>query len=196
MSRHALHYKSLEAVITQGILFYNLFTDDIQMKLQQRGDLVEIEVHFTRPDLDPDNFFQEFCVVVYSLEGHPTAHSKADLVNKDIGILTGTRLYVYGLEEVNATFYRVTDSLQSLRMLQKGRIDFSIQYYPNTQQMPKQLVFDPKFVLQSFFETLQCHNQPENIDVISAFNHALEQLINNGQYQLLVDKYYPDMVSM
>ncbi len=65
MSRHALHYESLEAVLTQGIIFYNLFTDDIQMKLLRRGDLVEIEVTFTRPELDPDNFFQEFWLVIW-----------------------------------------------------------------------------------------------------------------------------------
>ncbi len=65
MSRHALHYESLEAVLRQGIVFYNLFTDDIQMKLEQRGDLVEIEVYFTTPELDPDNFYQEFWLVIW-----------------------------------------------------------------------------------------------------------------------------------
>ncbi len=65
MSRHALYYKSLEAVLSQGILFYNLFTNDIQMKLVRGNNLVEIEIYFSRPELDPDHFYQEFWLVIW-----------------------------------------------------------------------------------------------------------------------------------
>ncbi len=65
MARHVMHYKSLEAVLEQGILFYNLFTSDIQMKLVRQQKIVSIEIEFTRPELDPDHFYQEFWMVIW-----------------------------------------------------------------------------------------------------------------------------------
>ena len=65
MARHSLHYDSLEAVLRQGIQFYNLFTDDIQMTMEQRGNMVEFKIEFARPELDPDYFFQEFWMIIW-----------------------------------------------------------------------------------------------------------------------------------
>ncbi|MEH6579388.1 MAG: AraC family transcriptional regulator [Amphritea sp.] len=65
MARHSLHYESLEAVLRQGIHFYNLFTDDIQMQLVPQGDMVTLEIEFTQPELDPDHFYQEFWMVIW-----------------------------------------------------------------------------------------------------------------------------------
>lgn len=65
MARHVLHYDSLEAVLRQGILFYNLFTDDIRMELVRQKDTVVLEVVFAHPELDPDHFYQEFWLVIW-----------------------------------------------------------------------------------------------------------------------------------
>lgn len=65
MTRHALHYESLQAVLEQGIHFYNLFTNDIQMRLIQRGHNVEFIANFTHPEADPDHFYQEFWLVIW-----------------------------------------------------------------------------------------------------------------------------------
>lgn len=65
MARHSLHYNSLGAVLRQGILFYNLFTDDIQMILEQQGDRVVLGVEFSKPELDPDYFFREFWLIIW-----------------------------------------------------------------------------------------------------------------------------------
>jgi AraC-like DNA-binding protein len=65
MARHALHYESLQAVLEQGIHFYNLFTDDIQMSLVCCGDLVELKADFKNPHLDPEHFYQEFWLVIW-----------------------------------------------------------------------------------------------------------------------------------
>lgn len=65
MSRHAMHYDSLEAVLEQGIVFYNLFTDDIEMKLDRQPKTTSFEIKFNRPDFDPDHFYQEFWMVIW-----------------------------------------------------------------------------------------------------------------------------------
>jgi len=65
MARHVMHYKSLEAVLEQGILFYNLFTSDIQMRLVHQQKMISIEIEFTCPELDPDHFYQEFWMVIW-----------------------------------------------------------------------------------------------------------------------------------
>jgi len=65
MANYALHYKSLEKVIEQGVSFYNLVTDDIQMKLVRRGGLAELECNFLHPERDPNHFFLEFWLIIW-----------------------------------------------------------------------------------------------------------------------------------
>jgi len=65
MARHVLHYESLEAILRQGIAFYNLFTDDIKMTLVIQGDTATLEAKFNHREYDPDHFFQEFWLVIW-----------------------------------------------------------------------------------------------------------------------------------
>jgi AraC-like DNA-binding protein len=65
MARHVLHYKSLEKMLKQGISFYNLVTDDIQMKLVKSGDFAELEFIFSHPERDPNHFFLEFWLIIW-----------------------------------------------------------------------------------------------------------------------------------
>jgi AraC-like DNA-binding protein len=65
MARHVLHYKSLGEMLKQGISFYNLVTDDIQMKLVKNGDFAELEFIFLHPERDPNHFFLEFWLIIW-----------------------------------------------------------------------------------------------------------------------------------
>ncbi|NQY88932.1 MAG: AraC family transcriptional regulator [Colwellia sp.] len=65
MAHHVFHYKSLEKMLEQGISFYNLVTDDIQMKLVRRGDFAELEFFFAHPEQDPNHFFLEFWLIIW-----------------------------------------------------------------------------------------------------------------------------------
>ena len=65
MARHVLNYQSLEKMLEQGIIFYNLVTNDIQMKLVKSGELAEIEFTFKHPELDPNHFFLEFWLIIW-----------------------------------------------------------------------------------------------------------------------------------
>jgi len=65
MARHVLHYRTLGAMLEQGVHFYNLFTDDIRMQLMRRGRMAELEITFSRPELDPDGFYRDFWLVIW-----------------------------------------------------------------------------------------------------------------------------------
>ena len=65
MARHVLHYKSLENMLEQGISFYNLVTDDLQMKLLRSGDFAELAFTFPHPERDPQHFFLEFWLIIW-----------------------------------------------------------------------------------------------------------------------------------
>ena len=65
MARHVLHYKSLENMLEQGISFYNLVTDDLQMKLLRSGDFAELAFIFPHPERDPNHFFLEFWLIIW-----------------------------------------------------------------------------------------------------------------------------------
>ncbi|MCL4748207.1 MAG: helix-turn-helix transcriptional regulator [Burkholderiaceae bacterium] len=51
---------SLEAAFAKGIHFYNLFTDDISMRLDLGEENVVFHVVFRRPELDGEHYFLEF----------------------------------------------------------------------------------------------------------------------------------------
>ena len=65
MAHHVFHYKSLDKMLEQGISFYNLVTDDVQMKLVRAGDVAEFEFVFSHPELDPKHFFLEFWLIIW-----------------------------------------------------------------------------------------------------------------------------------
>lgn len=65
MARHVLHYKSLGEMLEQGVSFYNLVTDDIQMKLVRSGDFAELEFIFPHHEQDPNHFFLEFWLIIW-----------------------------------------------------------------------------------------------------------------------------------
>lgn len=65
MARHVLHYKSLGEMLEQGMSFYNLVTDDIQMKLVRSGDFAELEFIFPHHEQDPNHFFLEFWLIIW-----------------------------------------------------------------------------------------------------------------------------------
>ncbi len=65
MAHHVFHYKSLDKMLEQGISFYNLVTDDVQMKLVRAGDVAEFEFVFSHPEHDPKHFFLEFWLIIW-----------------------------------------------------------------------------------------------------------------------------------
>jgi AraC-like DNA-binding protein len=65
MARHVLHYPTLEQMLRQGIDFYNLFSDDISMRLSRGDYYAELEVMFRYPEQDPDCFYREFWLVIW-----------------------------------------------------------------------------------------------------------------------------------
>lgn len=65
MCKYALAQTNLQDVLQRGIEFYNLFTDDLQIQLTTKGNTVELSFQFARPELDIDNFFQEFWLMIW-----------------------------------------------------------------------------------------------------------------------------------
>ena len=65
MCKYALRHKTLNEVLLQGINFYNLFSDDIQMQLTVKAKVAELIIEFSQPDLDVDFFFHEFWLMIW-----------------------------------------------------------------------------------------------------------------------------------
>lgn len=56
---------SLEEAFLKGVRFYELFTNDIQMKLEFDDDSANFHVVFKRPELDPQHYFMEFWLSIW-----------------------------------------------------------------------------------------------------------------------------------
>ncbi|MCV6605603.1 MAG: AraC family transcriptional regulator [Porticoccaceae bacterium] len=65
MAETVSHCSNLEGLLRRGIHFYNLFSDGIVMELQHSGELCQIDIRFTRPELDPQQFYREFWLVIW-----------------------------------------------------------------------------------------------------------------------------------
>jgi AraC-like DNA-binding protein len=56
---------SLHAALRKGILFYSLFTDAIEMSLEESSGGSRFTLSFAEPELDPDNYFIEFWMTIW-----------------------------------------------------------------------------------------------------------------------------------
>ncbi|MDN5938236.1 MAG: AraC family transcriptional regulator [Salinisphaera sp.] len=65
MTRYMIHAQSLHQALARGILFYELFTDQLIMHLDRRGDALRLTVQFARPELDPAHYFIEFWLTIW-----------------------------------------------------------------------------------------------------------------------------------
>ena len=65
MCKLTSHCNTLDALFAQGIEFYQLINDDIQMHYLATGDKREFIVSMTHPSYDPEHFFQEFWLVIW-----------------------------------------------------------------------------------------------------------------------------------
>ncbi|BEP53059.1 AraC family transcriptional regulator [Variovorax sp. V118] len=65
MSHCIMGEPSLEEAFRRGIRFYELFTDDIRMSLENDGDRTYFKVAFSHPELDPQNYFLDFWLSIW-----------------------------------------------------------------------------------------------------------------------------------
>ncbi len=65
MSKYALPHANLQQILQQGIHFYQLFTDDIKMRLVTKGNTTEFIIDFRNPELDASHFFHEFWLMIW-----------------------------------------------------------------------------------------------------------------------------------
>ena len=65
MAETVSHCNTLRNMLDTGIRFYNLFCSGIEMSLQEQGELAELSVRFTQPQLDPQHFYREFWLVIW-----------------------------------------------------------------------------------------------------------------------------------
>ncbi len=57
--------ETLREALTMGIRFYQLLTKDIETRLIEQDDNVQIQVKFAEPSLDPDYFYLEFWLIIW-----------------------------------------------------------------------------------------------------------------------------------
>ena len=64
MGSLVVHGANLNEVLKQSIRCYDLFSDDIQIRLYEHDEHVELSLHPCRPELDPDRFLVEWLLLV------------------------------------------------------------------------------------------------------------------------------------
>lgn len=65
MGSLVVHGANLNEVLKQSIRCYDLFSDDIQIRLYEHDEHVELSLHHCRPELDPDRFLVEWLLLVW-----------------------------------------------------------------------------------------------------------------------------------
>jgi AraC-like DNA-binding protein len=65
MSQAARQCKTLREALQSGTRFYNYITEDIHTEISETASLAQLSIRFARPELDPDNFYLEFWLVIW-----------------------------------------------------------------------------------------------------------------------------------
>jgi AraC-like DNA-binding protein len=65
MSQAARQCKTLREALQSGCRFYNYITEDIHTELTETANLGQLGIYFPRPELDPDNFYLEFWLIIW-----------------------------------------------------------------------------------------------------------------------------------
>jgi AraC-like DNA-binding protein len=65
MCNVVIHEKTISAVVRKGVLFYSLFTDEIEMNFSDANGSYVLEVTFNHPEYDPNQYFLEFWLSIW-----------------------------------------------------------------------------------------------------------------------------------
>ncbi len=65
MGSLAVHADNLQQLLQESIRCYRLFSDDIVIRLDTRGEEAELSLQHRSPQLDPDNFLVEWLLLVW-----------------------------------------------------------------------------------------------------------------------------------
>ncbi|MFD2676219.1 AraC family transcriptional regulator [Camelimonas lactis] len=65
MCNLVIHEETIAAAIRKGVLFYSLFTDEMEMRFSDTGGVYVLEVTFHHPEYDPNNYFLEFWLSIW-----------------------------------------------------------------------------------------------------------------------------------
>ncbi|PZU91086.1 MAG: AraC family transcriptional regulator [Chelatococcus sp.] len=65
MCNVVIHEQTIAAVMRKGVLFYDLFTDEIDMTFTEDGGSYFFEVTFKHPEHDPNHYFLEFWLSIW-----------------------------------------------------------------------------------------------------------------------------------
>jgi len=83
LAEQCMKCQDLRQVLEKAITFYKLFTG-IEMRLNEVGDQVELELNLSQPELDPEHILKEFLLITWHrfaswLIGNQVILSRADL---------------------------------------------------------------------------------------------------------------------
>jgi hypothetical protein len=65
MANSVFDSPSLGSALRKGILFYSLFTDAIDMSLEETRGRSRFMIRFARPEIDPDRYFIDFWMTIW-----------------------------------------------------------------------------------------------------------------------------------
>lgn len=116
--------------------------------------------------------------------------SMADLNGLTIGLV---RHYAYDeelLKARNYTPFEVTDFMQSIEMLIKGRIHLAIEnelvararIKTEAPALAAQIDFGEEPLSNNYVYIISGYKNPRHVEIIAAFNRGLDIILNNGTY--------------
>lgn len=125
------------------------------------------------------------------LKGDPLITSKEQLSDKVVGV-PQENLAIMDDIPTSLTYPVVTEE-QGLKMLAKRRLDVMVSTHVNPSKIMKKVHADHNFSIYQFHESLNCHNTTKNQDFINKIDQGLQKMKDNGTYQKILTKYFPEL---
>jgi len=128
--------------------------------------------------------------VIYSNKEDKVAHLINDIKGYKVGYVLGGSLSAYGVEDIETTFIPIPNSENGFKMLEFGRINYFIHYFPEKIELVKDSVFDPSLSLVEYSDRFQCHNSSVHFDFLKKVNNSLQEIKDAGFYDEVFNRYY------
>jgi len=132
----------------------------------------------------------KFKIVIATLKSDPLVSSIEALRNSSVAAINGNALGVYGIPVSNITIIYVDTYEQSVKLLEKGRVNFIVGSAIALMPYRGKLQFDVNNPIFSVDEGIVCHPGAESEAFLESIRPAIQSMQADGSLKSILGEYY------
>lgn len=132
----------------------------------------------------------KFKIVIATSKSNPLVSSVESLRNSSVAAINGNALGVYGIPVSNITIHYVDTYDQSLKLLEKGRVNAIVGSAIALMPYRDKLNFDVNNPVFSVDQEIVCHPGAESEAFLKSIQPAIQSMKADGSLKSILGEYY------